>query len=242
MRHLAESFARIPGVVAVALGGLRATGEARPGSDWDFGLFYRGTIDPDDVRSLGFEGRVFAPHEWGPVINGGAWLTVDGERVDLIYQDLDQVELWWHDANAGRFTIHRLTGYLAGIPTYNAVGALAQAEVLHGTLPRPEYPAALSAAAPPIWRNLAAGALAAAESHAGRRELAQCVGQLALGSLCEAHARCAAEGRWVMNEKGLLERAGLSAIHRVLDGPEKLMRRVQFVRERLELDATWGRA
>jgi hypothetical protein len=40
----------------------------------------------------------------------------------------------------------------------------------------------------------------------------------------------------------LLERAGLTAVHRNLDGPEKLWIRVQRVRDLLGLDATWGPA
>jgi hypothetical protein len=35
----------MPGAVAVALGGSRALGVDDTRSDWDFGLYYRGTID-----------------------------------------------------------------------------------------------------------------------------------------------------------------------------------------------------
>ena len=42
VEHIAERLAAIPGVVAVTLGGSRATGTAVEGSDWDFGLYYRG--------------------------------------------------------------------------------------------------------------------------------------------------------------------------------------------------------
>ena len=88
VEHLAARLAEIPGVEAVALGGSRASGAARPDSDWDFGLYYRGTIRADDVRALGFEGTVVEPGEWGRLINGGAWLTVECWRVDLLYIDL----------------------------------------------------------------------------------------------------------------------------------------------------------
>jgi predicted nucleotidyltransferase len=57
MEHLAGRLAAIPGVVAVTLGGSRARGTARADSDWDFGLYYRGSIDPADVRSLGWPVR-----------------------------------------------------------------------------------------------------------------------------------------------------------------------------------------
>jgi predicted nucleotidyltransferase len=38
----AEALAGLPGVRAVALGGSRAAGMARPDSDWDFAVYYRG--------------------------------------------------------------------------------------------------------------------------------------------------------------------------------------------------------
>ena len=94
MEWFAERLAEIPGVVAVALGGSRAQGTEAEDSDWDFALYYRGSIDPDDVRALDYPGEVFAPGEWAFPMNGGAWLRVDGERVDLIYRDLDDVERW----------------------------------------------------------------------------------------------------------------------------------------------------
>jgi predicted nucleotidyltransferase len=58
--RLVDRLARIGGVVAVCLGGSRARGEERPGSDWDFGLYYRGRIDTSAVRALGLTGEVSA--------------------------------------------------------------------------------------------------------------------------------------------------------------------------------------
>jgi Nucleotidyltransferase domain len=116
---VAERSAQIPGVVAVTLGGSRAQGGHGPDSDWDFGLYYRGRLDPADVAALGWPGRVFAPGErGGGVIIGGAWLQVDGRQVDLHYRDLDDVEHWLAEAHHGRFKVERLPFYLAGIPTY----------------------------------------------------------------------------------------------------------------------------
>ena len=54
MEHLAERLAAIPGVVAVTLGGSRATGTAVEGSDWDFGLYYRRGLNPADITALGW--------------------------------------------------------------------------------------------------------------------------------------------------------------------------------------------
>ena len=143
MEYLAARLAAIPGVVAVTLGGSRATGTAVEGSDLDFGLYYRGGLDPADIAALGWPGQVFAPGEWGDIVNGGAWLTVGGIRVDLIYRNLYEVLRWTAAAADGRFEIRREVGYVAGIATYILAGELALGRVLAGDLPRPEFPPAL---------------------------------------------------------------------------------------------------
>ena len=211
MRELAEPLSRIPGVVAVTLGGSRATGAAREDSDWDFGLYYRERIRADDVRALGFEGTVAEPGEWGRIVNGGAWLTVEGQRVDLLYRDLDVVEHWAAEAEQGRFEIDRVEGHVAGLPTYVLAGELALCEVLHGELPRPGFPDALRRSAPPRWRSLSTFALDLAETAAERGDVVTCTGLLAQAAIGEAHARLAERGEWALTEKGVARRAGLGA-------------------------------
>jgi hypothetical protein len=127
-------------MVAVTLGGSRAGGVIHPDSDWDFGLYYRDAIRADDVRGLGFDGTVVEPGAWGRLVNGGAGLTVEDQRVDLLYRDLDIVQHWLDEAEAGRYEIDQVEGYLAGIATYVLVGELALAELLAGELPRPGFP------------------------------------------------------------------------------------------------------
>jgi hypothetical protein len=81
------------GVVAVAVGGSRAAGTADAASDWDLGVYYRGEID---LAVLARHGQVHPPGSWGRLMNGGAWLTLDGLKVDV------------------------LLGYVAAAPTYLA--------------------------------------------------------------------------------------------------------------------------
>jgi hypothetical protein len=212
MEHLAQRLAQIPGVEVVTLGGSRATGTARAHSDWDFGLYYRTTIDPDDVRALGFAGEVFAPHDWGVVPNGGAWLVVEGERVDLVYRDLATVDEWTADAAVGQFRVYREVGYVAGAPTYSYAAELAINRHLVGSLPRPEFPAALRERGPEFWQRLAIGGLKFADAHARRGDAVACAGNLAVAALATAHARLCARGEWYLNEKDMLARAGLDIV------------------------------
>jgi hypothetical protein len=241
VEHLAARLAAIPGVVAVTLGGSRATNTAVEGSDWDFGLYYRDRLDPADIVALGWPGRVFAPGEWGQIVNGGAWLTVDGTKVDLIYRDLDEVLRWTAAAEDGKFEIRREVGYVAGIATYVPVGELALGRVLAGELPRPQFPPKLRQTAPRAWFRLAAGALHFAEVHAGRQDRVACMANLGQAVLATAQGRLAAAGKWALNEKRIIERAGLHAVQDRLGPPERdLGTVVSDVRTCLELtDDVW---
>jgi hypothetical protein len=241
VEHLAARLAAIPGVVAVTLGGSRATNTAVAGSDWDFGLYYRGRLDPADIVALGWPGQVFAPGQWGRIVNGGAWLTIDGRKVDLIYRDLDEVARWTAAAAAGEFEIQREVGYVAGIATYVLAGELALGRVLAGDLPRPGFPPKLRQTAPQAWYRLAAGALHFADVHAGRQDRVACLANLCQAVLATAQGRLAAVGEWALNEKRITERAGLHAIQNRLAQPDPdLGTLVCEVRACLELtDAVW---
>jgi predicted nucleotidyltransferase len=220
MRHLADKLREIPGVIAVTLGGSQSAGTATEDSDWDFGLYYRGEIRADDVRALGFEGTVVEPGEWGRLVNGGAWLMVEGERVDLLYRDLDFVQRWIAEAEAGRFERDRVEGYLAGMATYVLVGELALAEVLAGELPRPAFPQALRDAAARRWRASAAFSLAIADTAAERHDVVSCSGLLAKAAVEAAQGALAERGEWALTEKRIVRRAKLGArVEAILAAP-----------------------
>jgi nucleotidyltransferase-like protein len=209
-------LATLPGVVAVVLGGSRARGTDRPDSDWDIGLYYRGGFDAGHIAGLGFPGHVAQPGEWGRIVNGGAWLSVDGEPVDVLLRDLDVVEGWWTDAQAGRFDIDNVEGHIAGLPTYTPVGELAISRVLHGRLPQVTYPDALRASASRRWRWGGAFSLGYAEKYAARGDVTLAGGTMARATVQTAHGVLAERGEWVLNEKGIVDAAGLAAAHQII--------------------------
>ena len=232
----ADRLAALPAVRAVTLGGSRAQGTERPDSDWDLAIYYRGGFDPDDLRAVGWEGEVSAVGAWGGgVFNGGAWLTVDGRRVDVHYRDLDVVEHEVAEAEQGLFRVEPLMFHLAGIPTYLLVAELAINKVVRGELPRPAaYPPALRETAPAHWHGMAAATLAYAKAgHAPRGAVTQAAGAIALAATQTAHAVLAARGEWVTNEKGLVARAGLHDVDALLGtltrAPDELAQRVTDV-------------
>ncbi|MCI3935014.1 nucleotidyltransferase family protein [Streptomyces sp. AN091965] len=232
LRSVTERLAALPAVHAVTLGGSRAQGTHTPDSDWDMAVYYRGAFDPADLRAVGWDGEVSELGEWGGgVFNGGAWLSIEGRRVDVHYRDLDVVEHELTQARQGRFHWEPLMFHLAGIPSYLLVAELAVNQVLSGALPRPTYPSALRAAAPVFWRGRAALTLQYARgAYAGRGRTTEVAGALAVAAMETAHAVLAARGEWTTNEKRLLERAGLRDLDTIVanlsQDPEALTRAV----------------
>ncbi|HTL54131.1 MAG TPA: nucleotidyltransferase domain-containing protein [Candidatus Limnocylindrales bacterium] len=127
VESLAKRLSGLPGVKAVVLGGSYARGRAQAGSDIDVGIFYSESapFSMESLRELAKEVNdtarpvVAGFYEWGPWVNGGAWLTIGGQRVDFIYRNLEQVERVISDAEAGRYEVHYLQqppfGFFSGI-------------------------------------------------------------------------------------------------------------------------------
>jgi predicted nucleotidyltransferase len=239
LEHVADALAGVPGVRGVALGGSRAQGAHRPDSDWDVAVHYRGSFDPDGLRSLGWPGVLSTRGGWGPLFDGGGALHVDGRTVDMHYRDLDAIEAVHAEAVAGRFTVEPLLFHQAGLPSTILLAELGVNRALRGEVPAVEYPSALRAAAPPRWWGDARLTLHyAAEGHARHGRVAQCAGLVSTAACQAAHAILAQRAEWVTNEKRLLTRAGLRGIDaivaRMTEDPADLLRAVDDARALLE--------
>ncbi len=90
----------IDGIRAIVLGGSQARGTARPDSDVDLALGYDAnapfSIEELDLAASELDEQHRArlmTHfgDWGPGVNGGGWLMIDGRHVDFLYRDLSRV-------------------------------------------------------------------------------------------------------------------------------------------------------
>jgi hypothetical protein len=206
--RLLDDLERMPGVVAVALGGSRAQGTADAASDWDIGAYYRGEIGLERLERWG---EVHRPGSWGRIMNGGAWLQIAGAKVDVLLRDLDVVDHWSKRALEGQFDVDGLLGYVAGIPTYTLLAEHAVAVVLRGALPpAPSFPERLAEVAPPRWRFCRDFTLEHARARARRGDVVGAAGHAARAVIEEAHARLCERRLWAFNEKRIVERADLA--------------------------------
>lgn len=110
---LSNRLAAVHGIRAVVLGGSYARGRAHAGSDIDLGILYSESapFSIQTVRDLAEDVNdtagpvVTSFYEWGLWVNGGAWLTVGGQRIDFIYRSLEHLERIIAEAEAGRYEL-----------------------------------------------------------------------------------------------------------------------------------------
>ena len=114
LAELVSAIGDLPGLRAVVLGGSHARGRATKGSDIDVGLYYSEqapfSIEALESRLAQVEQLTHSGatdfYEWGPWVNGGAWLEIDGHRIDLLYRSIEKCESVVNHARAGKYEIH----------------------------------------------------------------------------------------------------------------------------------------
>jgi predicted nucleotidyltransferase len=221
-RRVAERLGAIKGIVAVALGGSWARGEAHPDSDIDFGLYYEPERPPSVEALRGLAQELDDRHlpdlvtdfgEWGPWINGGAWLQIEGRRVDWLYQDLGRVKQVLEDCRAGRITCDYQPGHPHGFHNYIYMGEIFYAKPLHDPKGILRELKALTVPYPPelkraiiekhLWE--AGFALGTARKPAERGDVFYVAGCLFRCAACLAQALFALNERYFINEKGAVQ-------------------------------------
>ena len=139
LERVSAALATVPGVIAVALGGSRATGAAHASSDTDIGLYFSECFGLDVerlrnvVRSLVDEpaaAQVTDVGGWGPWIVGGGWLTIGAMKVDLLYRPIESVERVIGDSLEGRVSMDYQPGHPHGFCSAIWMGKVALCQPL----------------------------------------------------------------------------------------------------------------
>lgn len=219
--RVAKALIEVPGVQAVVLGGSHCTGTATEFSDLDIGAYYGEGLDTqrmsgalnslDDAHR---ENLLNKPGEWGKWINGGAWLTVEGRKVDILLRDITRVANVIDDCQQGRVTVDFMAGHPFGFVNAIYMGEVKYClpledsqHVMDGLKRRcdPVSKAYRDAASKWFLWEAEFSAMTGRSSIA-KKDIVYASGTLFKGILCLTHALFAANGEILLNEKGALRR------------------------------------
>ncbi len=224
LERVAPVLAAVPGVVALALGGSRATGAAHAGSDYDIGLYFGERSGLDVARLLlAVQGLVDDPATaavtevggWGPWIVGGGWLSIDGRKVDLLYRPIERVEKVIRDCRDGHITMEYQPGHPHGFcsaiwmgeaalcrPLSDERGVIAGLKAM--TVP---YPDKLRYALIRRFRWEASFSVGNAQTAVARDDPTYISGCAFRSLCCVPQVLFALNRRYLINEKGAVEAA-----------------------------------
>jgi predicted nucleotidyltransferase len=216
---IVDQLKTVPGIDAIVLGGSRARGTHTESSDIDLGIYYRPSA-PIDLAALGqVAAKIDDEHRenlvtgfggWGPWINGGGWLKVNGVPVDLLFRDLDKVTRIIDDCRDGRIE----TVYQPGHP-FGFVSSIYLAEVAlcrqlwdpYGTIEKlktrvgPYPPGLKKAIVDSFWWEVDFS-LGIAQKSIARGDVTYAAGSCFRAVTCLMQVLFAVNGQYWMNEKG----------------------------------------
>lgn len=139
LNKIVEELKDIPGVIGIVLGGSRARGNNLENSDIDIGIYYDEYLgfNTEDLSVAAAklddehrENLVTPIGGWGPWVNAGGWLTIDGYHVDFILRDIDRVEEEINDCIEGKITTNYQTGHPHGYLNVMYMGEVSICNIL----------------------------------------------------------------------------------------------------------------
>ena len=229
-QRVADRLGTIDAVVAVVLGGSWARGTARSDSDIDLGIYYQPVARPSVSALRQLAQAIDDRHlpelvtdygEWGPWINGGAWLQIDGHHVDWLFRDLDRVAHTIDECRAGRPTCDYQIGHPHGFHNHIYMGEVHVCRPLHdphGELARlktltTQYPPALKQVLINKYLFEAQFSVDIARKPAQRGDTAYVAGCLFRCVACLVQVLYALNEQYFLNEKGAVDAVGTFALH-----------------------------
>lgn len=224
LREITPVLSKVPGVSAVALGGSRASGTATGTSDYDIGLYFRRDYPIDtDALLLAVKGLVDNPETatvtpiggWGPWIVGGGWLHIAGNKVDILYREIEGVDQVIAEARAGRVSMHYQPGHPHGFCSAHWLGEVALCRPLNdpvGALTAlmakaTPYPPALGQALIRKFLWEVGFSIENAGLGAARGDQTHVAGCAYRALSCVAQVLFALNSKYLINEKGALDAA-----------------------------------
>lgn len=107
--NITTELKQVEGVKAIVLGGSYAIGMATEDSDMDLGIYYFES-NPFAIKKIRDIAKKYAYkeqptvtefYEWGPWVNGGAWINTESGEVDFLYKNINQITKTIENAKTG---------------------------------------------------------------------------------------------------------------------------------------------
>jgi hypothetical protein len=224
LERIVPQLAAVGGIEAVVLGGSRARGTAHDTSDYDIGLYFSADRPLDTDRLLQVvKTMVDNPNAamltpvggWGPWIVGGGWLSIAGQKVDVIYRCADDVARVIEACRGGRISVDYQPGHPHGFCSAIWMGEIAICHPLHdprGTIARLKamaspYPKPLREALIQRFQWEIMFSIENAEPAIAREEQTHIAGCAYRALACIGQVLFALNERYLVNEKGALREA-----------------------------------
>lgn len=137
LTQINKALLGVKGIVAIVLGGSRARGNYQNDSDIDIGIYYDTSLDlkllnmiatnlDDEKRS-----NLIVPFGgWGPWVNAGGWLKIDGYHVDFILRDIKRVKEVIDECLQGKIYANYQTGHPHGFLNLMYAGEVAICKII----------------------------------------------------------------------------------------------------------------
>jgi hypothetical protein len=139
LQNIVDRLIEVDGLQAIVVGGSQASETQRPDSDIDVGLYYNESspLDIHHVRKIASALNDLADPEvtelgrWGKWVNGGAWLTIKGQRVDFLFRNIDFVSAVIDECNIGQTQFDYLQQPPYGFYSYIYCAETEQCKILY---------------------------------------------------------------------------------------------------------------
>jgi predicted nucleotidyltransferase len=114
LNNIIDELKSIEGIKAIVLGGSYAMGMATDNSDLDIGIYYSNN-KPFEIAKIKLIAEKYSDndkptvtefYEWGPWVNGGAWIKTAIGEVDFIYKNIEQIITTINNAKNGVWENH----------------------------------------------------------------------------------------------------------------------------------------
>ncbi|MGM1048531.1 MAG: nucleotidyltransferase domain-containing protein [Bacillota bacterium] len=218
VKYVSNELEHVPGVVGIVLGGSRARGNHKLASDIDIGIYYdeQAGFDIEEMNRVAEKlddeqrGKLVTPlGGWGPWVNAGGWLTVQGYHVDLILRDIHRVSGVIDECMSGVVSTHYHAGHPHAFLNVMYMGEISICRVLVDPIGKirnlkaktTPYPKALQDALIGYFRFEASFSLMHADSNVNKDDISYVAGCCFRTISCLNQVLFAKNKEYCINEK-----------------------------------------